>query len=61
MIAWPLLKAIDNNVNYLSVYQLILQLVKEDYLTIDPEKIDMDKQPILKMKIYMIYGLLPVS
>ncbi|RPE31424.1 hypothetical protein EC846_0889 [Acinetobacter sp. BIGb0102] len=33
-----LLKVIDNNVNYQSVYRLILRLVKDGYLTVDVEK-----------------------
>lgn len=33
-----LLKVVDSNVNYQSVYRLILRLVKEGYLTVDPEK-----------------------
>lgn len=33
-----LLKVVDSNVNYQSVYRLILRLVKEGYLIIDTEK-----------------------
>lgn len=33
-----LLKVVDSNVNYQSVYRLILRLVKDGYLTIDVEK-----------------------
>ncbi|WP_046206239.1 hypothetical protein [Acinetobacter radioresistens] len=33
-----LLKVADNNINYQSVYRLILRLVKEEYLTVDNEK-----------------------
>lgn len=33
-----LLKVVDNNVNYQSVYRLILRLVKDGYLTVDVEK-----------------------
>ncbi|WP_180102111.1 hypothetical protein [Acinetobacter sp. YH12126] len=33
-----LLKVVDNNVNYQSVYRLIIKLVKEGYLTVDIEK-----------------------
>lgn len=33
-----LLKVVDSNVNYQSVYRLILRLVKDDYLIIDTEK-----------------------
>jgi uncharacterized protein YjaG (DUF416 family) len=50
-----LLKVVDSNVNYQSVYRLILRLVKDGYLTVDDEKVDMDKQLILKLKICMIY------
>lgn len=33
-----LLKVVDSNVNYQSVYRLILRLVKDGYLTVDVEK-----------------------
>lgn len=33
-----LLKVVDSNVNYQSVYRLILRLVKDGYLTVDAEK-----------------------
>ncbi|WP_171503304.1 hypothetical protein [Acinetobacter sp. 8I-beige] len=33
-----LLKVVDSNVNYQSVYRLILRMVKEGYLTVDVEK-----------------------
>jgi DNA-binding PadR family transcriptional regulator len=33
-----LLKVVDNNVNYQSVYRLILRLVKDGYLMVDVEK-----------------------
>ncbi|ESK55637.1 hypothetical protein [Acinetobacter tjernbergiae] len=33
-----LLKVVDSNVNYQSVYRLILRLVKDSYLTVDVEK-----------------------
>lgn len=33
-----LLKVVDSNVNYQSVYRLILRLVKDGYLTVDDEK-----------------------
>ncbi|MFW2101867.1 hypothetical protein [Acinetobacter johnsonii] len=33
-----LLKVVDSNVNYQSVYRLILRLVKDAYLTVDVEK-----------------------
>ena len=33
-----ILKVVDSNVNYQSVYRLILRLVKDGYLTIDVEK-----------------------
>ena len=33
-----LLKVLDSNVNYQSVYRLILRLVKDGYLTVDVEK-----------------------
>lgn len=33
-----LLKIVDSNVNYQSVYRLILRLVKDGYLTVDDEK-----------------------
>lgn len=33
-----LLEVVDSNVNYQSVYRLILRLVKDGYLTIDEEK-----------------------
>lgn len=33
-----LLKVVDSNVNYQSVYRLILRMVKDGYLTVDVEK-----------------------
>lgn len=50
-----LLEVVDSNVNYQSVYRLILRLVKDGYLTVDVEKVDMDKPLIPKLKICMIY------